>query len=206
MRNKTNPIVLSLFLLLLGAAFSSAASYTFANYFQKGWNLVSFPIDNVKYLGGCDIATIAIPGQSFSPFYSWNGKEHIPAGNLHDGNLRVKGGQGYWIYAPVGCTAQFSGYRLFTEYRNQPLSAGWNLIGATNQPIPFKIVSSNCKYKDYHFFEFSKDGAFVTATTLEPGKGYSLYLDSKCTLNGPIRALNGIASNKMIPPSMPKAE
>ncbi len=120
----------------------------------NGWNIVSIPVSLNDY-------TLApIFPDAISQFFGYN--------NGYVTATAYEQGKGYWLKYPFPDTITLCGYKLAGDIS---LSEGWNIVGIFDNnylvsnlvTIPSGIITSS-------FYGYNN--GYVTATTLESGKGY----------------------------------
>lgn len=121
---------------------------------NTGWNLVSVPfLDN-------DMSTSNIFANSSSEVFSYNGSYYSVD--------TLMNGVGYWVKYETGQSLQICGGIIDTTIN---VNEGWNLVGPFDEQIPVQNISSNPpNIITSPFFGFEQ--SYVTADTLDPGRGY----------------------------------
>lgn len=181
---------------------------TFNLELERGWNFVSVPLTDAAYQSDtCDFASQPENARN-QPAWHFDGTQYQSAGKLSDGSIRTDHGKAYWVYSDVACTATFTGvpYSAYNQYAlrgggNPPTTpAGWNMIGALNQPTEFDRVRNNCAIIGTGLFWYNATtGGYRTATTIEPGRGYWAFIQQDCQLNGGPASSPSTAS---VPPAL----
>lgn len=106
-------------------------------------------------------------------------------------------GFGYWVKGTRECSfkASASSYSLSI----QPLSAGWNLVGATGSEVKLADYSGSCQVTSgpWYYSHNSADTAspYEYSPALSPGKAYWVKVSSACSLHG---------SSEEAPPAPPQ--
>ncbi|MBN1755037.1 hypothetical protein JW877_02380, partial [bacterium] len=136
-----------------------------------GWNLVSLPVFLTFSASATDIFPTILGEPYFYIDYSYRAITEIQKG------------QGYWIFSTSDTTYQVAGMPV-NNY-NRLAGSGWNLIGALQNPLPVSSLATNPPGAIYpnSCYEFDPImGAYLTADTLKPWKGYWIALREACTL------------------------
>ncbi|MFH1194868.1 MAG: M14 family zinc carboxypeptidase [bacterium] len=124
-----------------------------------GWNIISVPV-----LADDMMVTTLFP-TAVSNAFDYSGSYNQVS--------ELSTGKGYWLKFDTAKEVAISGT---SNSMNINVTSGWNIIGPFHQAIntssittiPANIIVSN-------FFGF--DGSYISATTLEPGKGYWVKTD-----------------------------
>jgi len=144
--------------------FWSSNGNPYAVNFKAGWNLFSVPVSYVA-----SSTTDCVPT---SPIYGMND------GNYYQTTSTV-GGNGYWLQMTSDCQIYVTGTNVTTD--NFPiLNAGWNLIGAPSLPTLFSSMVGTCNVTSGPYWYDPASNSYVKSSTLDPGKGYFLKVDSSC--------------------------
>lgn len=138
------------------ARFTTGAAATFAYTLAPRWNLISLP------LTAADLRTSVLFPQASTSAFTYNGSAYVQRDTLEPG-------RGYWLKFADSTSAVISGI----DRRSDTIEvfAGWNLIGSIAVPLaadsirqlPPGMIAPPL---------FGFDRAYVTADTLEPGRGY----------------------------------
>jgi hypothetical protein len=138
---------------------------------SAGWNLVSVPVVPATYNASTLFAG-AVPGTIYSYFTG----SYVSAPTLVNG-------QGYWaMYAGAG-SETLTGTPLTSA--NQVLATGprWVLVGSVTTSVPASHLTSTPIGAIVPGTIYGYNGtSYATATTLEPGKGYWIFISAPCTL------------------------
>jgi hypothetical protein len=159
--------------------------------FSPGWNMVSIPLyASVK---GSPSSTC-----SLTPAFFYNPQtgEYEEAGTLDAVSLEP--GKGYWIYMwrsrdptnPCFNIQGFKGDSEFTEYRNQALYAGWNMVGGLSEPVRVNEVVGDCRITSGPWYWNTGSGKYEKTDVLDSKRAYWVKVESNCAFNGPLRTLN----------------
>ncbi len=135
---------------------SITSTYSFP--VDTGWNLLSLPISMN------DPRTTSVYPDATSGAYMFTpGSGYLVVDTLINGS-------GYWLKFPAGHQVSMTGVPRLSDTIS--VVDGWNLIGTITTPVPVSTISEvpgGIVASDY--FTYTGTG-YVTATTLEPGKGY----------------------------------
>lgn len=163
---------------------------------KPGWNLVSVPLAQIQYDGGsCTF------GAGELPVWHFNGATFDNVGKFGDHSVRMEPGKGYWVHSANGraCTIRFTPHAEFASYVGFPLRGGgqvsktrrgWNMIGGLSFPVSLDEVKNDCTVASGPLESLETNRAYARAGLLVPGKGYWVFVETDCTLNGPDSALN----------------
>ncbi|MBI1804698.1 MAG: carboxypeptidase regulatory-like domain-containing protein [Ignavibacteriae bacterium] len=146
------------------------------------WNLVSLPVTVA------DAHRSAVFPGAISEAFGYDGNGYVVASVL-DYNY------GYWLKFAVAQAFTVPGEPRTSQ--TIPIMEGWNLIGAISSPVatssisttPSEIITSN-------YFGFN--GSYVSATSIQPGKGYWVKVSAAGTLT--------ITAGTAIPKAQPATE
>lgn len=135
-----------------------------------GWNMVSMPA-----IPSNTNVTSVFPGMAV---YAWdcNSRQYFVPTN-------VTQGQGYWVLRTRSDTTITVTGSLVTSYTST-LCYGWNMIGATNQSVPFSSVVQNpggCITQGLYWWNPSTM-QYVSANTLTPARGYWVLANGGCQI------------------------
>lgn len=131
--------------------------FTVANFtlsLNAGWNMVSFPV---------------IPANtSFASIFSGVGYYQVPtwSGTSYTAPANVEAGRGYWVLVLSPTLLNVTGVSI--ERCELDLPAGWSMIGS----IYHSTANAAAVFPSYHQLLTWDGFSYVTATTIEPGKGY----------------------------------
>lgn len=157
---------------------------------NAGWNLVSFnvtpfPSDTASVLGPLGSHLVVAQG------YDGGGQSYYPGGSQNT-LTHVDTLHGYWIKLNSADTLTVTGDRVYSSTTAIPLNAGWNLIGYLPQnPIGLGSALSSLggtytAVLGYDRGAMSYYAAMPsnmnTLNSLEPKRGYWLYVTSSGTL------------------------
>lgn len=133
--------------------FTTAANFTLN--LNAGWNMVSFPVipSNTTF------ASI-FSGKGYYQVLTWSGTSYTTPTN-------VEAGKGYWVLVLSGTTLNIEGSPVVSYGLN--LQAGWSMIGSICNKT---VVASTVFGANYHQLLTWSGTSYITATTIEPGKGY----------------------------------
>ena len=124
---------------------------TFTFHLNQGWNLISLPLIP-------ETTTVENLFPDYTVAYEYKNGGYLLVSALEPG-------KGYWIKVPNNSDYTVEGD--FFSNDTISLTAGWHLIGASNQETtPISDTDSIAVIFQY------ETGAYVVKTTLEPGLGY----------------------------------
>ena len=130
---------------------------------KKGWNLFSVPVDsNIK-----DV-------ESTCAFYPSNIFEYSGS-YLNPSALAA--GKGYWFRTSNDCSLKVKG--VSSSGSEIALNAGWNAIGVPYASSNFK---GDCKFVKGPYSYDSTARKWVSASSLQPFKGYFVKVSSACKM------------------------
>ncbi len=132
-------------------------------HLYPGWNLISMPVYNPS--GG---VTSLMAGILAGP-YGYDAFAHT----FYYAD-DIQPGAGYWVFADREIEIPVLGVAVH-QYRID-VAHGWNLVGATFEPVPVDSAAVE-DGAIMSAFEYAPDiRSYVPADTLEPFKGYWLYI------------------------------
>jgi hypothetical protein len=113
-------------------------------------------------------------------------------------------GKGYWLKYPNPDTITFCGYDISGSIF---LSAGWNIIGVFDVSLPVNDINTNPTNIFTSSF-YGYNNGYVTASILEPGKGYWIKTNQEGWMNVPsfAKTKNPVAIKNEINKEWPKIE
>jgi len=129
--------------------------YTFWSLDLKaGWNMVSFSVipANTNF---SNIFT----GAGYYQVLTWSGTSYVTPTN-------AEAGHGYWVLVLSATPLNVTGTPLTSYERDLP--AGWSMIGSINGAIE----DANTIFPGYYQLLTWSGTSYITATTIDPGKGY----------------------------------
>jgi hypothetical protein len=126
----------------------------YAVVLNAGWNMVSFPV----LPSDASFASI-FAGKGYYQVLTWTGTSYVTATN-------VEAGKGYWVLvlSETALTIEGSAVDSFEV----DLPAGWSMIGSVNDGV----CDCGSVFPGYYQALTWSGTSYVTATTIEPGKGY----------------------------------
>jgi subtilisin family serine protease len=146
-----NPITIS-----IQTSHSAIADYLYESTLElnAGWNMVSFSVipDDTSF------ASI-LSGVSYYQVVTWTGTSYMTATN-------VEAGHGYWVLVLSATSLTIEGVPV--ESYEIDLPAGWSMIGGIHDAT----VNAGDIFSSYYQLVTWSGTSYVTATTIEPGKGY----------------------------------
>jgi subtilisin family serine protease len=149
--HNTNPIIIS-----TETSHEAIAAYLYEATLQleAGWNMVSFPVipDDTSF------ASI-FSGADFYQVVTWTGMSYTTPTN-------VEAGRGYWVLMLSPTTITLEGTPVKSYEVDLP--AGWSMIGG----IYDVTVDADDVFPEHYQLVTWTGTSYVTATTIEPGKGY----------------------------------
>jgi hypothetical protein len=134
--------------------FTTFTSVVYHLSLNAGWNMVSFPVTPA------DTSFSSIFGGL--PYYqvlTWSGTSYVTPTNM-------EAGRGYWVLVLSSTTVDITGAPV--ESYELDLPAGWSMIGS----IYGSTVNAATVFPSYYQLLTWSGTSYVTATTIEPGKGY----------------------------------
>jgi len=170
---------------------------TISHRFQRGWALISVPLEpeptDVRTQLGDDISNIQV-------FQYYDHELYDPSSEKR---VDLQAGVGYWIYLDADTVLDFSGLRPDPSAPVEvPLAKGWNIIGNPYENVD--LISGNMRITnagETFTLEEAVDGGFISpelyeydSTTgayekhaigvpLSPWKGYLIKTLKPCTLS-----------------------
>ena len=117
--------------------------------------------------------------------FSYQGTSYVQKDTLATGT-------GYWLKFPDSTTVNLTGSPLSSD--SIALVSGWNLIGSIGSPLPVASITSNPPGMVTSRF-FGYNGAYQTADTLIPGKGYWVKVNQAGTLYLALGSSASLAKN-----------
>lgn len=182
-----------------GGIFSSNLSHENNTFYSlnNNWNMVSLAE------GVADSSVHTLFPTALSHAYSYNGTGYVIATSLAPT-------RGYWL--------KFNGDQVVSVTGTPsgglsiPVTRGWNLIGSSSVHVQTRNISSSPPGIVTSQF-FAYNGAYVIATTIEPGKAYwvkvgqdgTLTLPSSGAASAAPSARIKIVANSELPPPPPDA-
>jgi len=121
---------------------------------HAGWNMVSFPVIPTN----TTFASI-FTGKGYYQVLTWSGTSYTTP-------INVATGRGYWVLVLSETTLEIEGVPVDSYELDLP--AGWSMIGS----VYGSIVDAESVFPDYYQLLTWSGTSYVTATTIEPGKGY----------------------------------
>jgi hypothetical protein len=166
---------------------------------NKGWNLMSLPLQPIEYDAAKILSSIA---GKYSAVYTWHNEtqkylQYIPddPGIRNLWNLESR--KGYWIYMKEAAVLKIKGV-LPQTYLD--LRAGWNLAGYNSSVKKnFPVFSSEKDIamifawdsKRSEYLSYNPQAKSNTLTSLGPGMGFWIYVPKDTSLN-----MNGLQINE----------
>jgi hypothetical protein len=157
-------------------AASSLPPVTGSITIYPGWNLISI---DANLLNAITEDTCGV----FSKYFYYLNVETKKWERLSWQQL--EGGKAYWLYsdANAACTISFSGYGSVVTSNIPQLKPGYNLIGSTNSSSDINTIKGNCNIGLGPLYWDASTQKWVSSTTLDPKKGYWVYVNSSCQLS-----------------------
>ena len=139
-------------------------------HLDPGWNLVSIPVCNPS-----GSPSSIFPGILFGPLgYDCFVRNYYLADHIEPG-------VGYWVFSLNSVDLPIIGVPV--ERYGKVVSRGWNLLGSTMNILPIDTVSVLPTGSVISVFGFDAPTQnYVPSTTLDPGKGYWMFIDSNGTI------------------------
>jgi hypothetical protein len=135
----------------------------------SGWNMVSVP-------AGTPMSASSLKAQCPSSSDVW---AYDQASTSYVAADTLLPGVGYWFKSNSACSFSVSGPIIL----NIPsLKAGWNLIGALATSTAFSSMKGSCVVTSGPWKYNTATANYEQATTLEPGYGYWIEVQSDCNL------------------------
>jgi hypothetical protein len=154
--------------------FSISAACSKNVLMQKGWNMVSVPVEMTDMR-----SSILFSGKNSSVFDFENG--YVSKDTLVTS-------KGYWVRYPDTATVSISG--LQSGKNAIPVKSGWNMIGPYDQKAAVnKISTTPSGIITSQFFGFSN--GYKIADTLQVGEGYWV----RVSQNGELNITNSLAKS-----------
>ena len=128
---------------------------------KPGWNMISSPFNSVT--------SITVPNE-VTMMYGYDTEKRV---YVYADPMTPCPCNGYWIGATDSCTLTITGVPLTSYHQN--LSAGWNMIGCSSNPIPVSNMSTTPEtpVSLYRYNVPLKQYETITASDmLLPGEGY----------------------------------
>ena len=122
--------------------------------YEKDWNLMGIPVETT----GTNYLDI-FKNSTGEPFMFTSSYQEV---------TELKPASGYWVHLDGEETVGFSGEML--DFMALDLNQGWNLISGLGHSLPESAVEDNQGIINSAWYGF--DGAYYTATDIEPGYGY----------------------------------
>jgi len=136
---------------------------------NPGWNMISFPAlpDDPSF-------SSVFSEVSFYQVLTWDGTSYTSP-------TTAEAGVGYWVLVLEETTISIVDYNPVTSY-TKSLPAGWSMIGSIYE----ETVEADDVFPGFYQLLTWDGTSYVTATIIEPGKGYwALVLESTTiTLGG----------------------
>ncbi|MFH1198517.1 MAG: hypothetical protein V1720_22630 [bacterium] len=127
---------------------------------NNGWNIISVPLETT------DMSVTTLFPNAVSDAFNYNG--------TYNSVTNLENGKGYWLKFDASENISVSGH---TNNQNITINEGWNIVGPFHEAIPVSNITTNpvgILSSDF----YSYDGAYVSATQLDYGKGYWIKADS----------------------------
>jgi hypothetical protein len=119
-----------------------------------GWNMVSFPV-----IPADTSFSSIFSGLPYYQVLTWSSTSYVTPTD-------VEAGRGYWVLVLSSTTVDITGVPV-TSYELD-LPAGWSMIGS----IYGSTVDAEAVFPDFYQLLTWSGTSYVSATTIEPGKGY----------------------------------
>ena len=136
---------------------------------KQGWNLISLPLDP-----GVSTPAEVLAGTNYMSIWTWDAalKRYVLPEQMVPG-------RGYWVLVPADTTLSLCGVPV-SEY-SADVPAGWSLIGSIVQTGGVSTVPPDVTQATLYAWDpvLKK---YVSATVVEPGKGYWLLAFQPCTV------------------------
>ena len=122
--------------------------------YGKAWNLIGIPVET--------------SGLSYTSIFSNTTQPPNYFSGTYQSTSTFQNGSGYWVHLSDDETVGFSGQEL--ERIDLELKQGWNLVSGLGHSLPEAAVQDNQGIINSAWYGFN--GAYYTATEIEPGLGY----------------------------------
>ncbi len=138
-----------------------------------GWNLVSTPITLItpqitSFLAGIALDSVVNTGA----VWVWQGDRFEVASNFEPG-------YGYWLYSSATENLIFTGNVLAANQQSSTLLRGWNLFGSKNiQTVKYPGADAVGGAWGWD----NENKGYILTDSLEPGRGFWVYLRSPSTV------------------------
>jgi hypothetical protein len=121
---------------------------------SAGWNMVSFPCLPVD----ANFSSI-LSDVGYYQVLTWNGVSYVTP-------TVAEAGRGYWVLVLADVNVTVSGVPV--QGYELDLPAGWNMIGS----VYGRTVNASDVFTGFYQLLTWDGSAYVSSTTIEPGKGY----------------------------------
>ena len=143
------------------------------HYLNTGWNLVS-----VQRVPASFAVNDLYPTRTLSDVYNFTGSAYAVLTTLSNG-------PGYWTYFSSPKAITISGDLIAGPLTYTTTGARWVMIGCKSKPVSFASVTVSGA-GTIQAGPFGYQGAgYATVATLEPGRGYWVFVDGACTITIP---------------------
>jgi hypothetical protein len=138
---------------------------------QRGWNLVSLPIQPYANAVGEVLKVSGTSSPAYRAVYGWNGAAFYAATTLDALH-------GYWVYCPADCRIEVVGQVVSAPHL--ALGAGWNLVGPTTYWAWYESRSTAGKCLGWTGTSYRTLSAQPEPETdlMVPGAAYWIYMDA----------------------------
>jgi len=154
---------------------SASTSVTTDLPLKSGWNLVSVPFTHAQYV---------VPANSIQTIYSYN-----PITRGYDGPVQISSlepGKAYWIASTRDCIVNVTGEPTHPIVKS--LTAGWNLVGGSDNTVPFISITidpSGSWGASFVYGYNAQSRLYEPATILQSSKGYWGAVNRDCVITVP---------------------
>lgn len=135
---------------------------------EPRWNLLSLPVQ-----GNGHLRSAVFPTATTQAFFFNNG------GTGYTANDTITHGGGFWLRFPAARKIGLFGETVKEE--TVSVTAGWNIIGSVDMPIPVTSITSDPPGLVTSPF-YGYDGGYFIAAAVEPGKAYWMKVSKPGTL------------------------
>ncbi|MFA5212969.1 MAG: PKD domain-containing protein, partial [Methanoregula sp.] len=154
---------------------SASMSATMDLPLNGGWNLVSVPFTHAQYV---------VPANSIQTIYSYN-----PLTRGYEGPVQISSlepGKAYWIASTRDCIVNVTGEPTHPIVKS--LTAGWNLVGGSDNIVPFNsiIIDPSGSWGASFVYGYNAQSRlYEQATNLQSGRGYWGAVSRDCVITVP---------------------
>jgi hypothetical protein len=149
----------------------------YTHYTNAGWNLVSVPLVPASLL-----VDDLYPSRTLADMFNFTGAAYATFG----GTSSLSNGPGYWAYYNAPKVNPIQGSLISGPLTFVATGPRWVMIGCKSAPVSFSSVTVGSGTGTIQAGPFGYQGSgYATVTTLEPGRGYWVFVDGACTITIP---------------------